>query len=75
MVVDENTLFFAFRYALGRMSTAPSIVVRNILNNWQELSEDTKKRMKREILDCRKHDGLCGMQCDDVEWQKVLDND
>ena len=75
MVVDEYTLFFAFRYALGRMSTAPSIVVMNILNNWHDLSKDTKQRIKQEILDYRKREGLCGMQCDDNEWQRILDND
>ena len=75
IIVDEHTLFFAFRYALGRMSTAPSIVVRNILSNWQKLSEHTKQQIKDEILEYRKREGLCGMKCDDNEWQRILDND
>lgn len=73
MVIDENILFYAFRYALGRMTTAPSMVVRNLLNNWQHLSDDTKNQIKEEILQYREQNKLCGMKIDDDEWQKVLD--
>jgi len=72
--VEEDIIFFAFRYALGRMSIAPSIVVRNILNNWSSLSKDTKQQIKDEILEYRKREGICGMKCDDNEWQKIFDN-
>lgn len=73
MVIDEDILFYAFRYALGRSTYAVSTVVNNILNNWKFLDNRVKGLMKKEILDYRKRNGLCGMQMDDDEWQKVLD--
>jgi hypothetical protein len=73
MIYDEDILFYAFRYALGRSTYAVSVVVRNILCNWKELSDNNKEMIKEEILDYRKRNGLCGMQMDDDEWQKVVD--
>jgi hypothetical protein len=73
MVIDEDILFYAFRYALGRSTYVVSDVVLAILRNWKELGEDAKQLMKKEILEYRERNGLCGMQMDDDEWQKILD--
>jgi hypothetical protein len=73
MVIDEDILFYAFRYALGRSTYAVADVVLAILRNWKDLSGDCKQLMKKEILEYRERNGLCGMQMDDDEWQKVVD--
>ena len=73
MVIDEDILFYAFRYALGRSTYAVADVVLAILCNWKDLSGDCKQLVKKEILEYRERNGLCGMQMDDDEWQKVLD--
>ena len=72
MQVSEHTLIFAFRYALGRMSTAPSIVVDDLQRNWNQLSDFTKKQIKEEILEAIKLK-RAGMDCDIAEWQKILE--
>ena len=71
MNVSEFTLIFAFRYALGRMSTAPSYVVDDIKNNWNQLSNAHKKLIKEEIEEAIEN-GNAGMQCDSEIWKQIL---
>jgi len=71
MKVSNFTLMFAFRYALGRMSTAPSIVVEDILNNWDKLTDYEKEEIKNEIKQVIK-ENRAGMNCDIEEWKKIL---
>jgi len=71
MKVSNFTLIFAFRYALGRMSTAPSIVVEDILNNWDKLTDYEKSEIKNEIKKAIK-ENRAGMKCDIEEWKKIL---
>jgi hypothetical protein len=42
-------VIFAFRYALGRMSTAPSDVCDYLRANWASLDEPTRKLIQREL--------------------------
>ncbi len=67
-----SMLLFAFRYALGRMSIAPSVVADEIVAVWDELPVGTKEQMKREITEAISCD-RAGMQCDIDQWQRVLD--
>jgi len=71
MKVTEHTLVFAFRYALGRASTAPSIVVRDLINNWDELNESTKEQIKEDIKEAIDNN-RAGWNCDIAEWEKIL---
>jgi hypothetical protein len=70
---DENILFFAFRYALGRRTAAVSILVTRILNDWHKLRPETQLQMQDEIRRYPEMYGKLGDQCDIDEWQKVLD--
>ena len=47
--VDETTLVFAFRYALGRQSTAPGHVVAELRRHWPRLNRWTQLQIKRDI--------------------------
>lgn len=49
--VDKEILFFSFRYALGRFTSAPSIVYENINNNFDDLNILDKKHILSEIED------------------------
>lgn len=64
---DENILFFAFKYALGRISTAPSIVASNILKNLSTLSVEILERMITEIQECSN----LGMDIDKKTWNHI----
>ena len=72
ITISEHTLVFAFRYALGRMSTAPSIVARDIINNWDVLGTYTKNQIKEEIQEAIDNN-RAGMNCDISEWEKILE--
>ena len=69
--VSDHTLFFAFRYALGRMSTAPSIVADDLKRNWHLLDSGTKKRIKEEINEAIEKKTI-GMECDKDVWEEIL---
>lgn len=68
---DENILHFAMRYALGRMTAAPEIVVSKIEELWPRIRPYTKDQMKREITE---HINLkiAGDPCDEETWRRVL---
>ena len=53
IIVDTHTLFFAFRYALGRKSAAPSIVMTSIINNVNKLEDAELERYIKEISECQ----------------------
>ena len=69
-LVDQTLLIFAFRYALGRTSTAPSIVVDTLLEHIEELSDT--------VLECLTYDAdegpILGMDCDKEQWSKLQDS-
>lgn len=65
----ELVLMSAFRYALGRRTYIVSIIVDEIVLNWNELNPYYKKRIKEEIL----YANDLGMDCDKQEWQIILD--
>lgn len=67
--VDRETLFYAFRYALGRASFAPSVVMDNIKANIDDLSIGDVKAYIKEIGEC-KH---LGMDMDESEWLRFKD--
>lgn len=61
-------LFFAFRYALGRRTMAPSIIVDELKANWEYLSEQDKAQIKEEI-----NNHCClGDTCDIQTWNEIL---
>lgn len=64
--VDRETLFYAFRYAMGRMSFAPSTVMDNIKENINGLSTGDIQAYAREIGEC----AHLGMEMDIKEWHE-----
>ncbi len=69
--INENILVFAFRYALGRRSTAPGIVADVLINRWNDLKPHTQIQVQREIGSAMAM-GEAGSSCDLDTWQKVL---
>ncbi len=69
--VDETTIVFAFRYALGRRSTAPSHVIAVLWQHWMAFAPYTQHQIQREIaIAIARGDG--GDQCDMDAWREVL---
>lgn len=66
----EHIVISAVRYALGRMTYMPSLtvdyVIRDMNNN--RLSERCLKIIANDIKSCKNY----GMDCDKVEWFKLL---
>ena len=71
MIVNEDILFYAFRYFLGRKTYAVSETVNALKENWNMLSSNSKKIIIQEIEDARNEDGL-GMECDKKQWLSLL---
>jgi len=71
-IVNEDVLLSAFRYALGRQTYIVNSIVKNILNNWNDISDKLKNLMKREIQEAI-DTNEAGMDCDVKEWRKILD--
>lgn len=70
---QEDILFFAFRYALGRRTGAVTMVVDELKSKWHRIGDSTKAQIKREILQYPQMYGTLGDQCDIEAWQEILD--
>ncbi|GAB6429125.1 hypothetical protein bcgnr5372_40940 [Bacillus luti] len=66
LIVDREVMFFAFRYALGRQSMAPTIVTENIKANIKEISIGDIHAYIREIDECSD----LGMGMDKDHWME-----
>jgi hypothetical protein len=69
---EETILVFAFRYALGRRSTAPGIVANHLIKQWAKLAPHSRAQVKEEINTAISR-GYAGDPCDVETWRKVLD--
>lgn len=72
--VDNDILFFAFRYALGRKSIAPTTVMTNIICNLKNISDNDLNRYILEIKECNDY----GMDIDKKNWlnlKKEIENE
>ena len=63
-LVDKTILIFALRYALGRQTSAPSIVIEAIQDNIDIFVRWEIEMMIKEIDECRDY----GMECDKIQW-------
>lgn len=66
-------LFTSFRYCLGRKTYITSDCVELLLKYQHFLHKHQQNSIVEEIEEYREMHGLAGMQCDDDEWQKVID--
>lgn len=62
-LVDKTILIFALRYALGRRTSAPSIVIEAIQDNIDIFDWEIEMMIK-EVDECRDY----GMECDKIQW-------
>jgi len=64
----------AVRYAIGRMTYMPSLVVGFIKDNWHNLDDNTKIIIQRDVGHAIKDDlagfNSLGHECDRVMWTK-----
>lgn len=74
MTHDEETiLVFAFRYALGRRSSAPFFMTEEIKRRWGELKPFTQAQIKHEIKTHEQMYGSLGDNCDKETWYELLE--
>ena len=71
ILVSEDIIFWAFRYALPRKTYAVTDAVRAILTNWKHLSENTKNLIVKEIIE--EIDSGRMSYIDKPDWESVLD--
>jgi hypothetical protein len=72
MKVNVDILFYAFRYALGRKTYAVSTVADCIKKNWDEIDENTKSVIIKEIKMAIENENA-GMDCDKKKWNEILE--
>lgn len=72
LTVESTIIMFAFRYALGRATAAPSIAIRCLEENWHRLSEQDKEQIVREIMGAVMR-GDAGSDAHANEWLKFAD--
>jgi hypothetical protein len=70
--LPEDIMFFAFRYALGRRTAAPTMVRTYLSNHWELIPVHTQDQIKGEIQRAIET-GRAGDQCDVETWKAVLE--
>ena len=68
---NEDIAFYAFCYALGRLTYAVEIVVDYLLENWELIGTGTKKMIVDEINEAINKNDV-GMDIDIKYWEKLL---
>lgn len=71
MNLSEDILFYAFRYALGRMTYAVSTVADEIILHAHEIDRKTRLTMIKEITAAIEK-GQAGMDTDVETWKSVV---
>ena len=69
--MNENIVFYAFRYALGRKTVAVGMVVDYLLENWDSISPAIRGLIQAEI-ETAIDKGEAGREMDIKEWSKLL---
>lgn len=65
--VDENIIYFAFKYVLGRKSTAPSMVMDSISKHMETLTNPLLTKLIQDIDNCED----LGMEVDAKNWKRL----
>ena len=71
LVVGEKTIMCAFGYAVGRKSLTVAPIVRDIINNIDELSQPTRLKMI-EVISEKYHMNALGHPYDRDQWVNLL---
>ena len=70
--MNSDILFYAFRYALGRMSYCVHTVVNEIISNWITLDRGDQMLYQKEIRKAISG-GRAGMKMGVESWELVLE--
>lgn len=70
-ISDEWILTFAFRYALGRRSTAPGIVNNALKSKWNRMTVHGREQIQKEIGEAIAN-GYAGDFRDIETWTEIL---
>lgn len=70
--VNEDIIFFSFRYCLGRKTYVVSMMVDELIKQWPNLMDSTKSKIQSEIKQAIDL-GDAGWDCDVEQWNKILD--
>lgn len=71
MTLDSTIIFYAFRYALGRMTYAVQDVSDYIIAHWDQIHPREREAMKVEIKAAILMK-TAGMDTDIKMWQRIL---
>jgi hypothetical protein len=67
ITVNEDQLFWMFRYCLSRRTYAASDGADAIIANWEFLSKNTKDMIVKEV-----NQAMYRNECDQETWRKVI---
>lgn len=67
---EENVLHYAMRYALGRQTVAPTIILSEITRLWPRIRPATRECMKREVANAIE-EGRAGHAMDVRVWSQI----
>jgi hypothetical protein len=70
--VPTVILMYAFRYALGRKTGAPSTISTEISRNIAQFKPWELKQIVKEILEHEEYFGDLGDDCDKEEWRNLI---
>lgn len=68
-----TVLFYAFRYALGRTTGAPTTISTAIRRNIDEFAEWELKQIIKEIKEFEEFYKSLGDDCDKETWYELID--
>jgi len=69
--INENIVFYAFRYCLGRRTGAVDEMVNYLKMNWKRLPENTQNQIQEEIKTTIDR-GNAGSDCDIKNWKTLI---
>jgi len=72
MEMNQDIIFYAFRYALGRSTYAVSDVANYLIKNWVYIDRHTQQLIHKEIIEAVEN-GSAGMEMDEIQWKSILE--
>jgi len=69
--MNNKIIFYAFRYCLGRSTYAVSDMCEYLISVQDDLPEEFKSKVSREIQEHQDNWGKVGMEMDNKEWNYI----
>ena len=64
-------LYCGFRYALGRRTYVPTVIEQIVIDNWEHMPSETRKKYKEEIQEAITKN-CAGDKYDVLGWERIL---